>query len=102
MGREIAGNRNEDVPALVGVAPRGELPDSRLQHLIGMEAFDPFQGGQRGPGGFDLEGPKFAGRPSEAKNNYPAREGLRPDSARRPQVERAPPPRSFFLRDKGP
>ena len=38
MGREIAGNRNEDVPALVGVAPYGELPDSRLQHLIGMEA----------------------------------------------------------------
>jgi len=25
MGGEIAGNRNEDVPALVGVAPRGEL-----------------------------------------------------------------------------
>ena len=38
MGRKIAGDRNEDVPALVGVAPRGELPDSRLQHLIGMEA----------------------------------------------------------------
>jgi hypothetical protein len=26
------------VPALVAVAPCGELPDSRLQHLIGMEA----------------------------------------------------------------
>jgi hypothetical protein len=38
MSRKIAGNRNEDAPAFVGVAPRGELPDSRLQHLIGMEA----------------------------------------------------------------
>ena len=38
MSRKIAGNRNEDVPAFVGVAPHGELPDSRLQHLIGMEA----------------------------------------------------------------
>ena len=28
MGGEIAGDRNEDVPALVGVAPNGELPDS--------------------------------------------------------------------------
>src|SRR6266576_13639 len=38
MGRKIADNRNEDVPALVGVAPCGELPDTRLQHLIGVEA----------------------------------------------------------------
>src|SRR5262245_66615354 len=38
MGRKIAGDRNEDVPALVTVAPRGGLADSRLQHLIGMEA----------------------------------------------------------------
>src|SRR5215471_19540393 len=38
MGREIAGNRNENMPALAGVAPRGGLPHSRLQHLIGMEA----------------------------------------------------------------
>src|SRR5438094_6917916 len=38
MGRQIAGNRDEDVPALVRVAPRAELPDSRLQHLIRMEA----------------------------------------------------------------
>jgi hypothetical protein len=37
MGCKIAGNRNEDVPAFVGVAPLSELPDSRLQHLIGME-----------------------------------------------------------------
>jgi hypothetical protein len=35
---QVAGNRNEDAPAFVGVAPRGDLPDSRLQHLIGMEA----------------------------------------------------------------
>ena len=38
VGRKIAGNRDENVPALVGVAPLGELPDARLQHLIGMEA----------------------------------------------------------------
>ena len=38
MGGEISGIRNEDVPALVGVAPDGELPDSRLQHLVGMKA----------------------------------------------------------------
>src|SRR5262245_50917357 len=38
MGREIAGNRDEDVPALVRVTPRPELPNSRLQHLIRMEA----------------------------------------------------------------
>src|SRR5262249_11553471 len=38
MGREIACNRNEDVSALVSPAPRGELADSRLQHLVSMEA----------------------------------------------------------------
>jgi hypothetical protein len=38
MGGKIPGNRNEDVPASVGVAPRRELPNSRLQHLISMEA----------------------------------------------------------------
>ena len=38
MGCKIAGNRNEDVAAFVGVAPLSELPESRLQHLIGMEA----------------------------------------------------------------
>ena len=37
MGRKIASDRDEDVPALVGVAPLSELPDSRLQHLIGMK-----------------------------------------------------------------
>jgi hypothetical protein len=38
MSRKIAGSRNEDVPAFVAVAPDGELPDRRLQHLIGMKA----------------------------------------------------------------
>jgi hypothetical protein len=38
MGRKIPGNRNEDMPAGVGVAPHRELPDSGLQHLISMEA----------------------------------------------------------------
>jgi hypothetical protein len=38
MGGKIAGNRNEDMPALVRLAPRGELSDACLQHLIGMEA----------------------------------------------------------------
>ena len=38
MGRKIAGDRNEDVPTLIGVVPLGELSNCRLQHLIGMEA----------------------------------------------------------------
>jgi len=38
MGRKIAGDRDENVLALAGIFPRSELPDSRLQHLIGMEA----------------------------------------------------------------
>ena len=38
MGGEISGDRNEDAPALIGVAPDGELPDSRLQHLVAMKA----------------------------------------------------------------
>ena len=37
MGRQIAGNRDEDVPALVRITPRAVLPDARLQHLIRME-----------------------------------------------------------------
>ena len=36
-GCQIAGNRSENVPALIGVAPGGELPDPCLQHLVGME-----------------------------------------------------------------
>src|SRR6266702_8314408 len=38
MAHEIAGNRDEDVPALGRVAPGAELPNTRLQHLIRMEA----------------------------------------------------------------
>ena len=41
MRRQVASNRNEDVPALVGVAPHGELPDSRFQHLISMVTWAP-------------------------------------------------------------
>ena len=38
MSRKIAGSRNEDVSTFIGVAPGGELPDCRLQHLIDMKA----------------------------------------------------------------
>ena len=38
MGCKIARDRNENVPALVSITPRSELPDSGLQHLIGMKA----------------------------------------------------------------
>ena len=38
MGGEITGAGNEDVPAVVGVAPDGELPDSRFQYLVSMKA----------------------------------------------------------------
>jgi len=38
MGRQIAGDRNQDMPTLVGIAPNGELSDPRFQHLIRMEA----------------------------------------------------------------
>src|SRR5919197_5098955 len=38
MCRKIACNRNEVVPALVAVPPCRELPATRLQHLIGVEA----------------------------------------------------------------
>ena len=38
MRGEIAGDRNENMPALVGVAPEAKLPDPGLQHLVGMEA----------------------------------------------------------------
>ena len=46
MGRKIACNRDEDVSASVSVVPLGELPDSRLQHLIGVESciFAQFKG----------------------------------------------------------
>ena len=38
MRRQIAGDRNQNMLALVGIAPNGELSDPRFQHLIGMEA----------------------------------------------------------------
>ena len=38
MGGEIGGDRDDDVPALVGITPNGELPDPRLQQLIRIEA----------------------------------------------------------------
>jgi hypothetical protein len=38
MRGEIAGDRDEDAPAFIRVAPEGELPDPRLQHLVGVEA----------------------------------------------------------------
>ena len=37
MGRKIAGDGNQDMPALVGVTPKGDLSDSCFEHLIGME-----------------------------------------------------------------
>ena len=37
MRREIAGDRDQDAPAFIRVAPEGELPDPRLQHLAGAE-----------------------------------------------------------------
>ena len=38
MGRKIACDRYEDVSASISVLPLGELSDSRLQHLICVEA----------------------------------------------------------------
>src|SRR3954468_6244161 len=38
MSRQIAGNRDQDVPALIGVAPFCELPHASLEHLIGVKA----------------------------------------------------------------
>jgi hypothetical protein len=38
MGGEVAGYGNEDMPALVAVAPLPELVHAGLQRLIGMEA----------------------------------------------------------------
>jgi hypothetical protein len=50
VGREIASNRDEDMPTLIGVTPGGELPDARLQHLIRMETgiFAQYRTGERG------------------------------------------------------
>ena len=38
MGGKVARHRDQDVPALIGVAPLSELPYARLQHLIGVKA----------------------------------------------------------------
>jgi len=38
MGRKITGDRNENMPPLVSIAPRAKLSDAGLEHLIGMEA----------------------------------------------------------------
>ena len=37
MGSEIAGDGDEDMSALVGIAPLAELPHAGVQHLVGME-----------------------------------------------------------------
>jgi len=37
VGRQIPRNGNEDMPALVAIAPLLELPHASLEHLIGME-----------------------------------------------------------------
>ena len=37
MGSEIAGDSDEDMPALVGIAPLAELPHAGVQQLVGME-----------------------------------------------------------------
>ena len=38
VGRQIPRDRNEDMPALVAIAPLLKLPHARLEHLIGMES----------------------------------------------------------------
>ena len=38
MSREIADDRNENMPALASIPPNSKLTDASLQHLIGMEA----------------------------------------------------------------
>jgi hypothetical protein len=37
MGSEIAGDGDEDMSALVGIAPLAKLPHAGVQHLVGME-----------------------------------------------------------------
>jgi hypothetical protein len=37
MGGQIAGDGDEDLPTLVGVAPLAELADASLQDLMGVE-----------------------------------------------------------------
>lgn len=38
MGGEITGDCNQNMTAFIGITPNAELPHSRLQHLVGMEA----------------------------------------------------------------
>ena len=38
MGRKVSRDRNQDVPALLGVAPRAEPAHARLKHLVGVKA----------------------------------------------------------------
>src|SRR6478736_7512521 len=38
MGRKITGDRNENMPPLVSIAPRAKLSDAGFEHLIGVEA----------------------------------------------------------------
>jgi len=38
MSRQISGNGNKDVPALIAVAPLAALVHARLEHLVGIEA----------------------------------------------------------------
>src|SRR4051794_15877473 len=38
MSRQVAGNRDQDLPALIGVAPLCELPHASLEHLVGVKA----------------------------------------------------------------
>jgi len=37
MGSEIAGDSDEDVPTLVGIAPLAELLHAGIEYLVGME-----------------------------------------------------------------
>jgi len=37
MRSEKADDRDEDMPALVGIAPLAELPHAGVQHLVGMK-----------------------------------------------------------------
>ena len=39
VGSEIAGDSDEDMPALVGIAPLAELAHASVQHLVGMETY---------------------------------------------------------------
>ena len=38
VGRQISRDSNEDMPALVAIAPLVKLPHARLEHLVGVKA----------------------------------------------------------------